>query len=141
MTIKSAAAAGGLAMTVSSSGTNENLTIDAKGSGTVVINGTATGGLILGRSTTIKGNLTMNAVGNKFLIPVGTNAVIGTGTLAAGTVTISTTAVTANSLIFLTDTSGSTGQLSVGTKTAGTSFVVNSSLVTDTSTFNWFIIN
>lgn len=87
------------------------------------------------------GSLTLGTVGNKLNITTGTNASAGTGTLAAGTATISTTAVTSSSLIFLTDTSGSTGQLSVGTKTAGTSFVVNSSLITDTSTFNWWIIN
>ncbi len=67
----------------------------------------------------------------------------GTGTLASGTVTISTTAVTSNSLIFLTATANGAalGTLSVGTKTAATSFVVNSSNVADTSTFNWLIIN
>lgn len=37
--IKSAAAAGGLAITTISSGTNENLTIAAKGSGTITLNG------------------------------------------------------------------------------------------------------
>ncbi|MHB1950116.1 MAG: hypothetical protein ACYCQK_01425 [Acidiferrobacteraceae bacterium] len=47
--IKSAAAAGGCAVSVVSSGTNENLTIDAKGSGTVTINGTATGRITLGQ--------------------------------------------------------------------------------------------
>ena len=37
------AAASGLALSVLSSGTNENLTLDAKGSGTITLNGTATG--------------------------------------------------------------------------------------------------
>lgn len=52
LNVKSAAAAGGLAVSVVSSGTNENLTIDAKGSGTVTINGTATGNIVLGRAAT-----------------------------------------------------------------------------------------
>ena len=68
----------------------------------------------------------------------------GTGTLSGGTVTISTTAVTANSLIFLQDTSSSitnVGTLIVSSKTAGTSFTVTSTLALDTSTFNWLIIN
>jgi len=51
--IKGAAAAGGVAISVLSSGTNESLTLDAKGSGTVTINGTATGGVTLGRATTV----------------------------------------------------------------------------------------
>lgn len=43
LNLKGAAAAGGMALSVTSSGTNENLTIDAKGSGTITLNGTATG--------------------------------------------------------------------------------------------------
>jgi hypothetical protein len=76
-------------------------------------------------------------------VTTGSNASAGSGTLASGTVIISTTKVTASSLIFLTDTSSGAniGTLSVGTKTAGTSFVVNSSNVLDSSTFNWLIIN
>ena len=41
--VKSAAAAGGVAVSAISSGTNESLTIDAKGSGTITLNWTATG--------------------------------------------------------------------------------------------------
>lgn len=46
--IASAAAAGGVALTVTSSGTNESGKIDAKGSGTLTLNGTATGNVIVG---------------------------------------------------------------------------------------------
>lgn len=56
--IAGAAAAGGVAISVLSSGTNENLTIDAKGSGTVTINGTATGAVTITPATTITGALT-----------------------------------------------------------------------------------
>ena len=58
LNVKSAAAAAGLAVSVISSGTNENLTLDAKGSGTVTINGTATGAVALGANTTVAGTLT-----------------------------------------------------------------------------------
>jgi hypothetical protein len=49
LNIKGAAAAGGLAVSVLSSGTNENLTIDAKGSGTVTLNATGTGSVLVNR--------------------------------------------------------------------------------------------
>lgn len=81
---------------------------------------------------------------NKLNIPTGSNASAGTGTLSGGTVTISTTAVTSNSLIFLQDTAASltnVGVLSVSAKSAGTSFTVTSANVLDTSTFNWLIVN
>lgn len=83
--------------------------------------------------------------GGTMRIPTGGAAAIaGTGTLTGGTVTINTTAVTANSLVFLTDTASSVtnvGTLTVSSKSAGTSFTVTSTLALDTSTFNWFIIN
>lgn len=50
--IKSAAAAGGVAIVAISSGTNENMTLDAKGSGTILLNGTATGAVLVGDATT-----------------------------------------------------------------------------------------
>lgn len=81
---------------------------------------------------------------NKLNIPTGSNASAGTGTLSGGTATISTTAVTSVSLIFLTDTGATltnVGALSVTAKTAGTSFTVGSTNVLDTSTFNWMIVN
>ena len=46
LNLKGAAAAGGMAVSVTSSGTNENLTFDAKGSGTITIAGTSTGNVI-----------------------------------------------------------------------------------------------
>ncbi len=52
LSVKSAAAAGGLALAVTSSGTNENLTINAKGSGTITLGGTSTGNIVLGRAAT-----------------------------------------------------------------------------------------
>lgn len=55
--VTAAAEASGAALSVVSSGTNENLTIDAKGSGTVTINGTATGAIALSRNTAVTGTL------------------------------------------------------------------------------------
>lgn len=48
-----AAAGGGLALSVISTATNENLTFDAKGSGTFTVQGTATGNFIVGASKLI----------------------------------------------------------------------------------------
>lgn len=61
----------------------------------------------------------------------------GTGTLAAGTVTINTAEAKTGSLIMLTNTNAA-NTLHVGTITDGVSFVVNG---TATDTFNWIIIN
>lgn len=92
----------------------------------------------------INGSIALKTAGNKINIATGTNASVGTSAaMVAGTITISTTAVTASSKIFLTNAApaGTIGVLSVGTITAGTSFVINSSSALDTSTVNWFIIN
>ncbi len=52
--ITARAAAAGVDLAVTSSGTDENLRIDAKGAGTVTINGTGTGAIILARATRFK---------------------------------------------------------------------------------------
>lgn len=52
------AAGAGADIAVISSGTNENLVIDAKGSGTVTINGTGTGNITLARATGVTGAIT-----------------------------------------------------------------------------------
>lgn len=78
-----------------------------------------------------------------FMIEEGTtDARMGTAVLVAGTKTVNTTGVTANSRIFLTvqATGGTAGLLSIGTKTAGTSFVINSASGADTSTVAWMIV-
>lgn len=89
------------------------------------------------------GNLFLGTAGNKINITTGSNASVGTSTLVGGTVTVSTTAVTASSKIFVTVgvAAGTQGNLSIGTVTAGTSFVINSTSGTETSQVNWWIIN
>jgi len=89
-------------------------------------------------------------IGGKLSIPTGSNKSAGTATLVSGTVTISNTLVTANSIIMLSyrNPSGTIGsQLAQGIIVAGTSFVVNSldtssTVITgDNNAFNWWIIN
>lgn len=72
--IKSAAAAGGLALSVITSGTNESLTIDAAGSGTITFGGTSTGAIVHTRATTLSAALTYGGV-------TLSNAVTGTGNM------------------------------------------------------------
>lgn len=85
----------------------------------------------------LTGNLVFSTPGNKIVSSnVGTTAAAGANsfgsvTLTNGTATVSTTSVTASSLIFLSRmTVGTTGAndlgvLSVGTIVAGTSFIIN----------------
>ena len=92
----------------------------------------------------INGNLSLLTAGNKLKIATGSNASIGqSGAMTAGSITISTTAVTSSSIIMLVHATvgGTQGILSVGTIVNGTSFVINSSSATDTGTVNWWIIN
>jgi hypothetical protein len=73
-----------------------------------------------------------------FVSPVNTaGASVGNGTLATGAATIATTAVTANSKIFLTNTLA-TNLLRVNGINPGVSFGVAG---TNVDTFNWMIIN
>jgi hypothetical protein len=72
--IKSAAAAGGLALSVITSGTNDNLTLDAAGSGTITVGGTSTGAITLTRATTLSAALTYGGV-------TLSNSVTGTGSM------------------------------------------------------------
>lgn len=115
----------------------------------------------LGAITATNGNLVLGTAGNKIIstsvastTTAGANS-FGKVTLVSGTATVSTTAVTANSIILLTrDSPGATGaaalgMLSVGTKVAGTSFVINALTTadstavatTDVSSISWMIIN
>ncbi len=83
LNIKGAAAAAGVAVKAISSGTDENLTIDAKGAGTLTLNGTATGAVVLPAAVTVASAATIAGAGT------GTNGIIlknlknqATGTLS-----------------------------------------------------------
>ena len=95
--------------------------------------------------TAIAGNLELTTAGNKLSVATGTNASAGSTTLVGGTVTVSTTAVTANSIIIVVCKTPivTQGILSVPAANIvpGTSFKINSSSVADASTLNWWVIN
>lgn len=82
------------------------------------------------------------ALGAGLKVKEGTNATMGLATLAAGTVVVNTTKVTATSRIHLTGQAdgGTPGWQRVSARTAGTSFTITSSSATDTSTVAWIII-
>ncbi len=63
ISITGAAAAGGVAVSIISSGTDENLTIDAKGTGTITVGGTSTGNFLVTRATVVNAPLTSNGPG------------------------------------------------------------------------------
>lgn len=107
--------------------------------------------LDVGGSTTMSGNLSLNTAGGGVFVKEGTNATMGVATLASGSVTVSTTKVTANSRIFLTANSNSGteyGIVKVSARSAGTSFTITSyrgnntttTATGDTSTVAWIIV-
>jgi hypothetical protein len=87
-------------------------------------------------------DIIIGLAGKGLRVKEGSNAKMGTATLAAGTVTVSNTSVTSTSRIFLTcQTPGGTpGFLRVSARSAGTSFTILSSSGTDTSVVAWMIV-
>jgi hypothetical protein len=105
---------------------------------------TATAGAI----TATNGNLVLGTTGNKLVIHASTAASDSIGTsvaMTAGSVTVSTSAVTASSIIFVSINTigGTAGAVSapVASIVPGVSFVINSSSGSDTSTVNYWIVN
>lgn len=88
------------------------------------------------------GTITIATAGAGIKIKEGSNATMGTATLSTGAATVSTTKVTANSRIFLTNNAngGIVGSLYVSAVSAGTSFTITSTNVADTSTIAWLIV-
>jgi hypothetical protein len=91
---------------------------------------------------TCGGDFSLTALGKTIKVKEGSNAKMGATALTAGAATVSTTAVTASSRIFLTcNTPGGTpGFLRVSARTAGTSFTITSSSGSDTSTVAWLLL-
>ena len=121
---------------ITSSGSGGNLLIDL---------GTNTAGAGAGTHSSV---FAVNTLG-KMIIGTGANTSTGTATLVAGTITISNTQVTANSLIYITrgalNATSTVGHLgytsSVGTFTIN-SYKSNMTIETgDLATINWWIIN
>jgi hypothetical protein len=141
----------------SSLGTSNALTLSQAGALTATTTLTAT----LGDITATNGNLVLVAAGNKMMrtsvastIAAGANS-IGTVTLVGGTATISTTNITASSIIKTwRESIGATGaaavgNVTIGTRSTGVSFVINAVsdadatvlVATDVSVIGWEIIN
>jgi hypothetical protein len=110
--------------------------------------GSATADITLARGAANRLDLTtadlrIATAGRGLLVAEGTNAKMGTATLNGTTaVTVTTTAVTANSRILLTiNTPGGTpASPYVFTRTAGTSFQIKSTGASDTSVVAWLIV-
>lgn len=149
----------GPATTTGSDITSGTLTIraplgtgNATGGGTINFatpNAGASGATTQSASTKVTiskvGDLVVTTAGQGLQIKEGSNAKMGvSGAMTAGSIVISTTAVTANSRIFLTpQTLGTVARpaaLGVTARTAGTSFTITSSDATDTSTVAWLIV-
>jgi hypothetical protein len=116
-------------------GGNETVT------GTLGVTGIAT----LTAGAVSNGDVKINTAGKGLYIKEGTNATMGTsGAMTAGSLVVSTTKVTASSRIFLTvhtlGTVTTPKALYVSARTPGTSFTVTSADGTDTSTFDWLIM-
>lgn len=92
--------------------------------------------IINNKDTYFYGNTIVFNAGNGLRVREGTNCKQGVANLAAGTVTVNNTAVTANSRIFLTSQvdGGTPGFLRVSARASGTSFTITSSSAADTST-------
>lgn len=156
-------AAGAANTTIGTGGTGTVFIGNATGNTTVTGNETVSGSITstLGNITATNGNIVRGTAGNKDVYTsvatttaAGANSA-GTVTLVAGTATIATTSVTANSQIRIyrqgigATGAAALGQLTIGTKTAGTSFVINAVQAaaanavqtTDVSVVGWEIVN
>ncbi|MCK9900404.1 polysaccharide deacetylase family protein [Frankia sp. Cpl3] len=115
-------------------GVAEDVTLQRDGSGNLAANVTfqTDGDLIVGNA------------GNGLLVKEGTNACLGAATLSSGSATVSTSAVTANSRIFLMPQNlsgvGTPQPMAVSARTAGTSFTITSASSSDASTVAWMIV-
>ncbi len=94
---------------------------------------------------TFSGHVKIVTAGYGIFIKEGSNARMGTATLSSGTATVSTTAVSEASRIFLTiqslGTVTSPKSIAVTDRVAGTSFTITSSDATDTSVIAWMIVD
>lgn len=107
--IKAAAGGGGVAVTTTSSGANENITLDAKGTGTITLNGTATGQVAVGVPFLLK-SYTIAALPACSATLLGSVAAVSDGTAYAtgtyGSAVSATGAVTRK--VLCTNTGGAT---------------------------------
>lgn len=88
------------------------------------------------------GQVMIQTAGRGLSVKEGSNCKMGVSALVGGTVTVSTTAVTTSSRIFLTSNTdgGTPGWLRVSARVNGTSFTITSSSGSDTSTVAWILV-
>jgi hypothetical protein len=93
-----------------------------------------------GDVSVLTGQLTINTAGKGLTVKAGSNAKIGVATFSGvSSVTVSTTAVTANSIILVTNQSGGYAPMCVNNIVAGTSFdIIHNNIFT--GTVGWFIV-
>lgn len=140
----------GQAATISALVTAGRVNVTSSGSVANGLNLPGTNRLGFNTNTTARGEFDaagqfkIATVGAGLSVAEGSNAKMGVATLVAGTVVVSTTAVTASSRIFLTAQSLGTvaiGQgLAVSARVAGTSFTILSESATDTSVVAWMLV-
>lgn len=115
--VKSAAAAGGLALSVITSGTNENLTIDAAGSGTITVGGISTGAITLTRATTLSAALTYGGVALSNSVTGAGSMVLSAGPTFTGTLSGATASFTGTGTFGANG--GTNGQITLNGSTSG----------------------
>lgn len=125
--------------TIVNSPTGQTVTIRINNSTIVTI---ANNLVTLAQNLAVTGNVTLSAAGNGILIKEGSNATMGVATLVGGTVTVTTSKVTATSRILLThqNNGGTVGFVTISARVAATSFTILSSSATDTSDIAWVIL-
>lgn len=135
-----AAAAAGMAVAVTSSGTDESLTVDAKGAGSVTVNGTATGNVILGNGVITKSIQALSGAG---AIGVTTFATKVTSTGANALTLANGTDGQLKAIVMVVD--GGDATLTPTTKTGYTTIVFSavgqSVLLQYYTTLGWMIIS
>ena len=99
-----------------------------------------------GNITATNGNLVLSTAGNKVSIATGSNATVGTsGAMTAGAVVVANSSVTAASKIFAYPAALGTVTAPqayyISAISAGVNFTITSQDGTDTSTWNYWIIN
>jgi hypothetical protein len=113
--------------------------------GTATANGLTVNGTISSNNTATVNNLSVNntATVNTLSIREGSNARMGIATLVApGSALVSTTAVAANSRIFLTNQAptGTIGTPFIATRVAASTFTISSTNTNDRSQIAWIIV-
>jgi len=135
--VTSAAAGGGLALATISSGTNENLTVDAKGSGTVSVGAASTGDILLGGGSASTGCTLTNSSGDFAC----SGNITGASTGTVGYWSRSGTTLQPSTAGDAVTTSGNISTSGSGTITSASDLAVNGSNITSTNTGTFALLN